>query len=469
VAVRTNGVDLDLFVSTTNARRLTLAQTLSLAVLQMQPAVRVIGALTDHVCHFNLVQTSSPAKAAVNAPLVHHAEADTVVRSSSRPTLITVAWRPTQRTVPMVNSVFPDNAAHSTLLPGLLPIVAHLMESANPDLTARTTSAYLSGSQPTYRNVEAAQNPAEVTKCVSRVNVSATLFTSPTHPGSLVVLGLEVLEHVFLVQMRMKKDSRTQEAVPREEAAVLAKVNRMKTAREKMVVMPTAKKEDLLMEMDHQTRTMMRPATGIHSHQMVPTMEATLAMRAHQMEMAQPQLDPRELRAMLGKGEETQLLEVKTTQADLREVLLCLARSLTQETGMDKQTKMDLTKMAPMKHHQGRTEEILALAHLLQLAAQPVLGIPSVSTTNALQFRTHLPAGHPPAVFCVFFGDKRHQHASQGLPVLTTSAYRPMARSTAVHQVSIAPSTMLVYKIPVWLSVTQPLAVVKLAAAMKSV
>lgn len=443
MAVATYNADLDLFVSTTDAKGWPLAQTPTPAVLQIRPVPQATGALTDHVCPFNLVPTSSPVRAAANAPLAHHAEAVTVVRPSSRPTLITVVWEPTPRTAPTVNSVFLDNAFHSTLLQGHL-LIAALMENANQDLTARIMSAYLSRSQPTYRNAEAAQNPAEATRCASRTNVSATWSINPTLLGSHVVLGLEVPEHVFPVQMRMEIHSRVMEAVPLEEAAALATVSRMAMARE---IMPTAKKEDLLMEMDHRAKTMMHPVMEMHNRQMVPTMETPLAMGAHRKETTQPQLGQREPQAMLGAGEMTQLL--------------------AQETGMDKQTKMDPIKMALTEHHRTRMEEILAPGHQLQLATQPVLAILSVSTTNALQFRTRHPAVPRPAVSCVFCGDKRHQPASQALLVLTTSAYRPMARSTAAHQVSIAPSTTLVSKIPAWLLVIQLHAVAKLAAVMK--
>lgn len=173
MVVPTRNVGLVRFVSTTDAKGWPLAQTPILAVLQIRPVPQVTGALTDHVCPFNLVPTSSPVRAAANAPLAHHARAVTVARLSSRPTLITAAWEPTQRTVLTVNSVSLDNAFRSTLLPELLPIVA-LTGSVNQDLTARSTSVYPSRSQPTCRSAEAARDLVEATKCASPASVLAT-------------------------------------------------------------------------------------------------------------------------------------------------------------------------------------------------------------------------------------------------------------------------------------------------------
>jgi hypothetical protein len=277
-----------------------------------------------------------------------------------------------------------------------------------------------------------------------------------------VVLDLEVLEHVFPVQMRMEVHSRMTKVVPLEQAAALVAVSRMGMARE---AMPPAKMEDLLMEV---AKTM-HPAMETHSRQMVPTVETPLEIATHRREMVQPQLGQREPQAMLGKGEVTQLPEGATTQTALPEVLLLPTQILAQEMEMDKQTKIRLIKMALTEPRQARTEETMAPGHQLRFVSQPVLATLSVSTTNALPFKTRHLAAQPPAVSCVCFGDKRHQPASQDLLALTMSAYRPTAPSTAAHQVSIVPSTMLVSKTLAWLLVTQLLAEVKLAAAMKYV
>jgi hypothetical protein len=159
-------------VLTIDAKGWPLAQTPIHAALQIRPVPQATGASTDHVCLFSSVPTSSLARAAVNALLAHHAKAVTAVKPSSQPTLITAAWELTRRNVRMDNYVFLGNVFRSTLPRALLPVVA-LMEGANQDLTAQTTSVNLSRSQPTCRSAEAAQSLAEATGCASRVSVSA--------------------------------------------------------------------------------------------------------------------------------------------------------------------------------------------------------------------------------------------------------------------------------------------------------
>ena len=149
-------------------------------------------------------------------------------------------------------------------------------------------------------------------------------------------------------------------------------------------------------------------------------------MAPHREEMVEPQLGQREPRVILGEGEATQIL--------------------AQETEMDKQIKKDLIKMALMEYLRIRTEEVLAPGHRLQLVTQSALATPSVSTTNALRFRTRHLVVPPPTASYVFCGDKRHQPVSQGLPALITSVYLLMDLSTAAHQASIAQSTTLAYK-----------------------
>lgn len=254
--------------------------------------------------------------------------------------------------------------------------------------------------------------------------------------------------------------------VPLKQAAALATVIRMAMAQE---MGPMANKEHLLMGMDHQAKKIMHLAMEMHSRQMVQTVETPLAMAPHREEMVEPQLGQREPRVMLGEREATQLLEVKTTQAILPEVLLRLAQILAQEMEMGKQTKMDPIKMALTEHRRTRMEEIPAPGHQIQLVTQPALATLSASTTNALRFRTRHLVAPPPAASYISCGGKRHQPVSQGLPASIMSVYLRMDLSTAAHQASIVQSITLVYKIPVWLSVTQHLAAVRLAAAMKSV
>jgi hypothetical protein len=99
----------DLFVSTIDARRSTLAQTQRLAALPTKAAVQVTGVSMVPVSPLFSEPRSSPVKGLANALLALHAVEDSVVKSPSLPTP-TIAVKVLLRIARLVNFVFLGNA-----------------------------------------------------------------------------------------------------------------------------------------------------------------------------------------------------------------------------------------------------------------------------------------------------------------------------------------------------------------------